>query len=69
MGAPSEATRELPWWLEPGVEECEFCLQAVHYEAFYFCTECDAPVCPACTVAVYERRITICPRCHSEGPG
>ena len=56
----------LPWWLEAGVEECEFCLAAVHYEVLYHCAECDRPVCPNCTVTIFESRTVLCSECGKD---
>lgn len=54
---------ELPWWLEPGSETCEFCLHTYHYEAGYYCVDCDRPICPACIVEVRVSRTVVCPAC------
>lgn len=58
-----------PWWLEPGVEECEFCLRSVHYEALYHCSECDRPLCPGCSLVLLERRVVVCGGCRTAGSG
>lgn len=58
---------EPPWWMQPGPETCEVCLNAVHYEALYHCRSCDQPLCITCSVTVVERRIVLCPSCAAEG--
>ncbi|MEX2542410.1 MAG: hypothetical protein WD314_11405 [Trueperaceae bacterium] len=65
----SVAANGSPWWLEPGVEECELCLRRVHYEVLYHCSECDRPLCPSCSVAVLERRVVVCEGCHTAESG
>lgn len=62
----TEFAREEPWWLQPGPESCDVCLGAVHYEALVHCSACDRPLCPACAVTVFERRIVLCPDCAEE---
>lgn len=58
---------DLPWWLESGVEECEVCFAAVHYEALYHCVDCDRPLCPVCAVTVIETRSVVCSECGEAG--
>ena len=67
--ADEPSRNEDPWWLQPGTETCEVCLEAVHYEALYHCRECDQPLCMSCGVTVVERRIVLCASCSDEGDG
>lgn len=55
------------WALEPGPEECGFCLRGFHLEVAYRCADCDEPVCPVCVVTVRARGVTLCPECHDAG--
>lgn len=59
------ARNSTPWWLDPGPQECEFCLLHYHYEAGYHCIECDRPLCPACVVEIRATRTVVCPECHA----
>ena len=60
------STHEQGRWLDPGVEQCTWCLVWFHYEVYRHCADCDAPVCPLCTVSVLEERSLHCPDCAPE---
>ncbi len=61
----SQSSTPTPWWLEPGPEECAFCLHGYHYEAGYHCIECDRPLCPVCVIEVRETHSVVCPDCYA----
>lgn len=67
MASRSEVFEGVAWWLTPGNENCEFCLQSLHYEAGYHCHGCDQFMCHGCTVALFESRSVLCPDCSSGG--
>ena len=52
----------LPWWLQPGNEECPHCGQRYHLEVERRCQGCDAPCCPHCRGAQDQ----LCPDCARE---
>lgn len=61
--SPRATGKQGGWWLEPGGEECEFCLAAVQVEVLYYCLDCDRAVCLVCAVSSVERRRILCPEC------
>jgi hypothetical protein len=67
MSGARHSTRRRAWWHESGPESCGFCLTAYHIELAYYCADCDRPVCPACAVAVRDRRVVLCPECAEKG--
>jgi len=58
-------TQAMPWWLDDGAAECEFCLQLYHDEAGYHCHDCDRPMCPACAIEIHATRSVVCPACRA----
>lgn len=58
---------EMPWWLGPGPQMCDFCLRAYHSEAGGHCPECDRPICPLCVAQVQVSRAPLCPECQAGG--
>lgn len=55
--------RELPWWLEPGLEECMICEARVHGEALAYCVACDRAMCSVCLVHGPGTRELLCAEC------
>lgn len=64
--SPTATGKQDAWWLEPGGEECDFCLAAVHLEVLYHCLDCDRAVCVICAMSGIERQSVLCPECACE---
>jgi hypothetical protein len=59
--------QSLPWWISDGEMRCRFCLQSYSHGMEARCTECDAPICPLCTILTMERA-RVCPDCAPPQP-
>ena len=55
------------WCLERGPDTCDFCLQAFHIEAAYYCAGCDRPFCPLCAGSTEAGDALRCPECADPG--
>lgn len=60
--------RPQPWWQESGPGHCEGCECYYQIETGYYCSACDAPLCPACIRYQRVTDVLLCDRCGHEEP-
>lgn len=56
-------TKDISWWLNPGLEQCVVCQAHIHWDAVKFCATCDRPMCSLCLVYNLPSSEAICKQC------